>query len=77
MIKIKHPHLGGVFPTNNATKMVKMNMDLIAGNKDDEYYTPNYAIIPILKYLKKVKSSGVLLIQQIAIMLKHLKKRGL
>jgi hypothetical protein len=30
-----------------------MKMDLIANSKNDEFYTPNYAIYPILKYLKK------------------------
>lgn len=27
-------------------------MDIVAGSKNDEFYTPKYAIIPILKYLK-------------------------
>lgn len=30
-----------------------MKMDIIAGSKDDEFYTPEYAVKPILKYLKK------------------------
>lgn len=29
-----------------------MKMDLVAGSRNDEYYTPEYAITPILKYLK-------------------------
>jgi hypothetical protein len=29
-----------------------MKMDEIAGSKNDEYYTPEYAIKPILKYIK-------------------------
>lgn len=29
-----------------------MKMDKIAGSKDDEFYTPIYAIKPLLKYLK-------------------------
>ena len=29
-----------------------MKMDKIAGSKNDEFYTPKYAIQPILKYLK-------------------------
>lgn len=27
-------------------------MDRIAGSKNDEFYTPDYAIVPIIKYLK-------------------------
>jgi len=30
-----------------------MKMDIVAGSKNDEFYTPEYAIIPLLKYLKK------------------------
>jgi len=29
-----------------------MKMDKVAGSKNDEFYTPQYAIYPILKYLK-------------------------
>lgn len=29
-----------------------MKMDVVAGSKFDEFYTPNYAVMPILKYLK-------------------------
>ena len=29
-----------------------MKMDKVAGSKNDEFYTPRYAIEPILKYLK-------------------------
>lgn len=29
-----------------------MKMDKVAGSKNDEFYTPKYAIYPILKYLK-------------------------
>lgn len=28
-----------------------MKMDKVAGSGNDEFYTPNYAIEPILKYL--------------------------
>ena len=28
-------------------------MDKVAGSKNDEFYTPYYAVKPILKYLKK------------------------
>lgn len=30
-----------------------MKMDKVAGSKNDEFYTPDYAIIPILKYINK------------------------
>lgn len=30
-----------------------MKMDKVAGSKNDEFYTPVYAITPILKYLKR------------------------
>lgn len=33
-------------------RMVAMKMDKVAGSKNDEFYTPKYAIYPILKYLK-------------------------
>lgn len=29
-----------------------MKMDKVAGNKNDEYYTPFYAVEPLLKYVK-------------------------
>lgn len=29
-----------------------MKMDKVAGSQNDEFYTPNYAIEPLLKYLK-------------------------
>lgn len=29
-----------------------MKMDIVAGSKNDEFYTPEYAVEPILKYLK-------------------------
>ena len=28
-------------------------MDVVAGSQNDEFYTPEYAIIPLLKYLRK------------------------
>ena len=30
-----------------------MKIDKVAGSGNDEFYTPRYAIVPILKYLKK------------------------
>ena len=29
-----------------------MKLDKVAGSKNDEFYTPKYAVLPILKYLK-------------------------
>ncbi len=29
-----------------------MKMDKVAGSQNDEFYTPNYAISPLIKYLK-------------------------
>ena len=29
-----------------------MKLDIVAGSKNDEFYTPEYAITPILKYVK-------------------------
>lgn len=28
-----------------------MKLDIVAGSKNDEFYTPEYAIRPIMKYL--------------------------
>jgi hypothetical protein len=33
-----------------------MKMDLVANSNNDEYYTPLYAITPIIKYLEKGKT---------------------
>ena len=41
-----------------------MKMDKVAGSGNDEFYTPKYAIEPILKYLPKELKYGVLLIQR-------------
>lgn len=30
-----------------------MKMDIVAGSKNDEFYTPTYAVVPIEKYLKR------------------------
>lgn len=32
-----------------------MKMDKVANSKNDEFYTPKYAVIPIIKYLKQRK----------------------
>lgn len=42
-----------------------MKMDKVAGSGNDEFYTPAYAIRPILKYVEGgEQKSGVPLIQQ-------------
>jgi hypothetical protein len=33
-----------------------MKMDIVAGSKYDEFYTPKYAILPIMKYLEEGKT---------------------
>ena len=33
--------------------MVDMKMDKVAGSGNDEFYTPEYAVLPIIKYLEK------------------------
>lgn len=38
---------------NNKERVRKLKMDKVAGSKNDEFYTPYYAVKPILKYLKK------------------------
>ena len=42
-----------------------MKMDKVAGSGNDEFYTPAYAIKPILKYVEGGRKSGVPLIRQI------------
>ena len=34
-------------------RILKMKMDKMAGSKNDEYYTPPYAILPIMEYIPK------------------------
>lgn len=34
-------------------RKVKLKMDKVANSGNDEFYTPRYAIEPILKYVKK------------------------
>ncbi len=35
-----------------------MKMDQVAGSQNDEFYTPMYAIDPIVKYLKTNPTGG-------------------
>lgn len=37
----------------NKERVRKLKMDKVAGSKNDEFYTPYYAVKPILKYLDK------------------------
>lgn len=32
-----------------------MKMDIVAGSQNDEFYTPNYAVKPLLKYISPTK----------------------
>lgn len=41
-----------------------MKMDKVAGSGNDEFFTPRYAIEPILKYVGGGRKFGVLLIQK-------------
>lgn len=43
-----------------------MKMDIVAGSKNDEFYTPLYAIKPIEKYISPPDGFGVRLIRRIA-----------
>lgn len=36
-----------------------MKMDKVAGSGNDEFYTPKYAIMPILKYLPPPPSNDM------------------
>lgn len=40
-----------------------MKMDKVAGSGNDEFYTPKYAIEPLLKYISGGQLYGVLLIR--------------
>ena len=50
---------------NNNNEGLHMKMDKVAGSGNDEFYTPNYAIEPILKYLSPPRQSGVHLTRKI------------
>lgn len=41
-----------------------MKMDKVASSQNDEFYTPEYAIKPILKYIKSPAPSGAPLTQR-------------
>lgn len=41
-----------------------MKMDKVAGSGNDEFYTPGYAIEPVMKYVTPPAQSGVRLTQK-------------
>lgn len=41
-----------------------MKMDKVAGSGNDEFYTPGYAIEPVMKYISPPAQSGVHLTQK-------------
>lgn len=41
-----------------------MKMDKVAGSGNDEFYTPGYAIEPVMKYITPTAQSGVRLTQK-------------
>lgn len=41
-----------------------MKMDKVAGSGNDEFYTPGYAIKPVMKYITPPAQSGVHLTQK-------------
>ena len=53
-----------------------MKMDKVAGSKNDEFYTPLYAIKPIEKYLKKRSTIWCPFDKDESIFVRYLKKRG-
>ena len=53
-----------------------MKMDLIAGSKNDEFYTPRYAIEPILKYIKKNSKIWCPFDKEESLFVKILKEEG-
>ena len=36
-----------------------MKMDVVAGSQNDEYYTPDYAIYPIMKFVPPPTESNL------------------
>ena len=53
-----------------------MKMDLIAGSKNDEFYTPRYAIEPILKYIKRNSKIWCPFDKEESLFVKMLKEEG-
>lgn len=53
-LRAAHPELARVMAVNHITAkdVAAMKMDQVASSQNDEFYTPEYAIKPILKYLK-------------------------
>ena len=53
-----------------------MKMDIIAGSKNDEFYTPIYAIEPIEKYLKRNSTIWCPFDKEESNYVKYLKEKG-
>lgn len=53
-----------------------MKMDLVAGSKNDEFYTPTYAIEPILKYIPTSSTVWCPFDTQDSLFVKMFEKRG-
>lgn len=53
-----------------------MKMDIVAGSGNDEFYTPKYAIEPILKYITKDKVIWCPFDTEDSLFVKMLKERG-
>jgi len=51
-----------------------MKLDKIANSGNDEFYTPSYAIKPILKYIPLYLQFGVRLTKRKVCLLKNLRK---
>ena len=53
-----------------------MKMDIVAGSGNDEFYTPAYAIKPILKYIKPGTSVACPFDTEQSLFVKMLKEHG-
>jgi hypothetical protein len=53
-----------------------MKMDLIANSRNDEYYTPRYAVIPLLKYIPSGKTIWCPFDTKESLIVKTLKEAG-
>lgn len=54
-----------------------MKMDKIAGSGNDEFYTPLYAILPILKYIPNDKTVWCPFDTEDSLFVKELKRRSI
>ena len=53
-----------------------MKLDKVANSGNDEFYTPSYAIIPLLKYILKDKVVWCPFDTEESLFVKHLKQNG-